>query len=134
MFVCKKCLEENYKNIFLGSSHGPCEECGKSLLCADIKSSQLISKEKPDTKKHAPTIKSFIGQKASYDDLGQFIWGVDKDGHHQKLADLRGWGAIQNLFRNTDGTIDLDAAGKFQEQLGEWIVDAINQKLKKEAL
>lgn len=75
-------------------------------------------------------IRKFIG-KASYDDFGQFIWGTDPRGGLQKIADLRGWGAIQNLFRNKDETIDLERAEAFQNALGEWIVDAINQKLAK---
>jgi len=74
----------------------------------------------------------FIGEKATYDNFGQFIWAVDKNGHHQKLADLRGWGAIQNLFANKDGTIDFDKAGKFQDEVGAWIADAINEKLERE--
>jgi hypothetical protein len=77
-------------------------------------------------------ITDFIGVKATYDEYGQFIWGVDKDGGHQKLADLRGWGAIQNLFINKDKTIDLDAAASFQDEFGRWIVEAINEKLERE--
>lgn len=70
--------------------------------------------------------------KAVYDKDGQFIWGVQKDGHHQKVADIRGWGAIQHLFENRDGTIDEEAAMKCQDDLGKWIVDAINEKLERE--
>ena len=74
-------------------------------------------------------IEKFIGEKAEYDDDGQYIWGVDKEGNHQKLADLRGWGAIQNLFKKYGGEIDLEKAEQFQKELGEWIADAINNKL-----
>lgn len=74
----------------------------------------------------------FLGEKVTYDSYGQYIWGVHKDGHHQKIADLRGWGAIQNLFVNKDKTIDMESASKFQDEIGEWIVDAINQKLKQQ--
>jgi hypothetical protein len=52
----------------------------------------------------------------------------------QRIVDLRGWGAIQNLFLNKDGTIDTDSAAKFQDELGEWIVDAINEKMQKERI
>jgi len=76
------------------------------------------------------TIKGFIGVKAKYDSMGQFIWGIDEKGNHQKLVDLRGWGAIQNLFKNSNGTINEEQAAKFQDELGEWITDAINTKLK----
>jgi hypothetical protein len=77
-------------------------------------------------------VTDFIGVEAKYDEHGQFIWCVEKDGGYQKLADLRGWGAIQNLFINKDKTIDLDAASSFQDELGRWIVDAINEKLERE--
>ena len=79
-------------------------------------------------------VTDFIGVKAIYDNYGQFIWGIEKDGGHQKLADLRGWGAIQNLFINKDKTIDLDAAESFQDEVGRWIVEAINEKLERELL
>lgn len=48
-------------------------------------------------------VTDFIGVKATYNEYGQYIWAVDKDGGHQKLADLRGWGAIQNLFKTKGG-------------------------------
>ncbi len=70
----------------------------------------------------------FIGTHASYDKESQKIWGNNKEGM-QMIADLRGWGAIQNLFKNRDGSIRLDEAEKYQDDLGEWIADAINQKL-----
>lgn len=76
-------------------------------------------------------IKDFIG-KATYDNCGQFIWGVGDDGEHQKLADLRGWGAIQNLFKTKDGKVDTDEAARFQDELGKWIVDAINEKIERD--
>ena len=72
-------------------------------------------------------IKEFIG-KATYGDHLQMIFGVQKSGHHQKLADLRGWGAIQNLFIKY-GKLDVNKAKEFQDALGQWIVDAINEKL-----
>lgn len=76
----------------------------------------------------------FIGVKAQYDDYAQYIWGVRANGELQMLADLRGWGAIQNLFmiEGGGGQIDVTAAIKFQHDLGEWIVDAINEKLEKD--
>jgi hypothetical protein len=77
-------------------------------------------------------VKDFIGVKVTYDECGQFIWGVDKDGGHQKLADLRGWGAIQNLFKTKNGLIDVEKAASFQDELGRWLVDAINEKLERE--
>lgn len=75
-------------------------------------------------------VSDFIGEKVKYDNLGQYIWGVKGD-KLQMIADLRGWGAIQNLFAE-NGKIDMEAAEKFQDELGEWIVSAINEKLERE--
>ena len=77
-------------------------------------------------------IKDFIGEKATYDDAGQMIWGVDKEGSHQLLLELsvRGWGALSSQFLR-EGKPEAEAA-KFQDELGQWITDAINEKLKRE--
>ena len=51
------------------------------------------------------------------------------------LLDLRGWGAIQNLFLKNGNAVDPDweeRARNFQDELGRWIADAINQKLKQQ--
>ena len=64
----------------------------------------------------------FIGEKVTYDKMGQYIWGHKGD-VIQKIMDIRGWGAIQYLFS------DSEDAEKFQDDLGEWIADAINKKL-----
>jgi len=74
-------------------------------------------------------IKDFIGVKAKYDKGAQMIMGVDKYDSIQLIADVRGWGAIQNLFKNKDGTIDFEKAEDFQDKLGEWIADAVTKKL-----
>ena len=76
-------------------------------------------------------VSDFIGEKATYDESGQMIFGVDKKGGLQLIADVRGWGAIQNLFKNSDGTIKAEAS-KFQDELGEWLAEAINEKLERE--
>jgi hypothetical protein len=74
----------------------------------------------------------FIGIKATYDERGQTIWGVSKDGEYQKIANVRGWRAIQNLFKASGGLIDEDKAASFQDKFGRWIVEAINEKLERE--
>jgi hypothetical protein len=77
------------------------------------------------------TVENFIGDKAKYDNDGTMIWGVKGD-KLQRLLDLRGWGAIQNLFAEKDGVVNLQdskEAESFQDELGEWIADAINKKL-----
>ncbi len=76
-------------------------------------------------------IPKFINGKITYDDFGQYLWIVEEDGNHQKLADLRGFGGIQQLFRSEDGSIDIDAAEKEQDNIGRWIADAINEKIDK---
>lgn len=74
-------------------------------------------------------ILEFLKGKLKYDNYGQYLWVVREDGHHQKLADLRGWGAIQHLFEGKKVEINFEKAGKFQDLLGQFIVDAINEKL-----
>lgn len=70
-------------------------------------------------------IKKFIGT-AKYDQMGQYIWGVDKNDGYQKIADVRGWGAIQHMFKTND------EAAKFQDDIGQFITDAINEKLERD--
>jgi hypothetical protein len=79
-------------------------------------------------------VTDFIGHTVSYDKHGQYLWGTTEKDGMQMVGEIRGWGAIQHLFKNPDGSIDLSAAGKFQDELGEWIADAINQKLKSETI
>ncbi len=79
------------------------------------------------------TPKEFIN-KAKYDEEGQWLWRIDKQGNLGRLVDLRGWGAIQYLFPKPDGGLDLDRAAKFQDEVGQWITDAINEKLNREQL
>lgn len=77
-------------------------------------------------------IENFIGEKATYDPFGQKIFGVKGEGKNeqfQMIADLRGWGGIQQLFLDKKGALDEKAAGKFQDDLGVWIADAISEKL-----
>ena len=84
------------------------------------------------------TIKEFIGDETIYDKENHIICGLTYkyDGEDkqkiiksQRIADVRGWGAIQNLFMNND-YIDFVSAEKFQDELGEFIAMAINEQLK----
>jgi hypothetical protein len=62
-----------------------------------------------------------------YDKFGQYLWSKqDEDGGSQMVAKLRGWGTIQQLF----GT-DKECAD-FQDQVGKFIADAINEKVQRE--
>ena len=58
-----------------------------------------------------------------YDKWGTCIWSKDEDGGNQMVADIRGWGAIQNLFNTPE------EAEQFQDEVGEFIVQAIKEKL-----
>jgi hypothetical protein len=78
---------------------------------------------------HDVKIKDFIGNKVWFDTIGGYIWGEEKDGGVQMIGEIRGWGAIQNLFKNKDGSIDFKKAEDFQDGLGAWIADAIQRKL-----
>lgn len=72
-----------------------------------------------------PTIKTFINGPVSYDRSGQYFWVNDPKNGLQMLAELRGWGAIQNLFKSEKG------AEQFQDEIGEFIAAAINEKIER---
>ncbi|MEK7500429.1 MAG: hypothetical protein AAB649_07580 [Patescibacteria group bacterium] len=85
--------------------------------------------------KQAMQIKDFITGKVTYDAYGgQYFWINTPDNGQQVLAMLRGWGAIQNMFKDKKGAIDMEEACKFQDQLGEWVAAAINEKMEREKL
>ena len=76
-------------------------------------------------------ITDFIDGKVTYDNYGQYFWINNSNEGQQMLAELRGWGKIQNMFKSK-GKYDLDSAEKFQDELGEWVASAINEKLERE--
>ena len=76
-------------------------------------------------------ITDFIDVKVTYDNYGQYFWINNSNEGQQMLAELRGWGKIQNMFKSK-GKYDLDSAEKFQDELGEWVASAINEKLERE--
>lgn len=78
-----------------------------------------------------PRVKDFIDGPVKYDREGQYFWVTNGKGEIKMLATLRGWGYIQNMkpFKSSSGQIDMEAAGNFQDEIGEWIADAINKKL-----
>ncbi len=77
------------------------------------------------SKPKEPTTPEYIGT-AKYDPTGQIVWAVDKNDGLQMLANVRGWGRIQNMFR------DHDKAASFQDEIGQFIADAINEKIERE--
>lgn len=74
-------------------------------------------------------IRNFIGYKVEYDKDGQYFWGIDEQGGRHMIAELRGWGAIQNCFKDSKGYVDTDSAAMFQDDIGNWIANAINTAL-----
>jgi hypothetical protein len=81
-----------------------------------------------------PTLKSFIGKRAKFDEYQSgYIWGVQQNGGLQPIAEVRGYGAIQKLFLTEKGC-DFEKADKFQDDLGRFIADAINEKLERDSL
>lgn len=73
-------------------------------------------------------IKDFITGKVTYDNDGQYLWINEPGGGVQMLAELRGWGHIQNMF-SKNGNIDEKSAAQFQDKVGQFIADAINHSM-----
>jgi len=77
-------------------------------------------------------IKEFLGE-VIYDPSGQMLFAKQtKDGLQlignvndlPEIVSVRGWGAIQNLFKTEKEAIE------FQDKLGQFMADAINEKIK----
>ena len=71
------------------------------------------------------TIKEWLSN-VQYDKYGTHIWNVEQNNGMQMIAVVRGWGAIQNLFKTEE------EASKFQDEVGEFIAEAINEKVKRD--
>jgi hypothetical protein len=76
-------------------------------------------------------VTDFINGEVSYDREGQYFWVHGNSNGIQMLAELRGWGAIQNMFVKS-GKIDMKQAALFQDEVGEFIAAAINEKIERE--
>lgn len=76
-------------------------------------------------------IKDLINGKVTYDKFGgQYFWIAEPKGGLQMLAEMRGWGHIQNMFPMTkEGQ---EEAAKYQDEVGDWIAEAINEKMERE--
>ena len=68
-------------------------------------------------------VKDFITSKVWFDDYGGYFWFRSKENGDQMVAEVRGWGNIQNQFET------IEEAKQFQYKLGKFIADAINEKL-----
>ncbi len=75
-------------------------------------------------------ITDFINGPVTYDKWGgQYFWINDPDGGTQMLAEMRGWGGIQNLCRKKG--LSEEEYGAYQDQLGDFIAEAINEKIER---
>ena len=62
-----------------------------------------------------------------YDEWGTHIWNKeDADGSSQLVADVRGWGRLQNEFDSED------EAANFQDEVGKFIAEAIREKIQRD--
>jgi len=68
-----------------------------------------------------PTVRSFLGEGVNYHSAGTCAM---TKGDNRMILDVRGLGEIQYLFDT------LEQAYDFQDELGRFIVDAINMKIK----
>lgn len=78
------------------------------------------------------TIKEWL-KDVYYDDFGQYLWSKqDADGGSQMIGEIRGWGALQNLFKDGKKTPQeyTGEAAQFQQEVGKFIADAINEKVR----
>lgn len=64
-------------------------------------------------------------QNVHYDDYGQYLWANHDDGN-QLIGEVRGWGALQQEFKTE---VEAEA---FQDEIGKFIADAINEKVKRD--
>jgi hypothetical protein len=60
-----------------------------------------------------------------YDEYGQYLWSKQSNGN-QMIGEVRGWGALQHEFETEN------EAEEFQDMVGKFIAEAINEKIKRE--
>ena len=76
-------------------------------------------------------VTDFIGESARFDEFGGgYIWGEQTDGSEQMIAEVRGYGAIQQLFISNK-RYDIESADKFQDEIGKFIAEAITEKIQR---
>lgn len=69
-------------------------------------------------------VKKYIGNNVHYNADGQMIFCKNPEGGEQLLVDVRGWGRISQMFETQKESMEL------QDNIGEFITEAINQQLK----
>lgn len=61
-----------------------------------------------------------------YDEFGQHLWNrLENNGGSQMIGEVRGWGAMQQEFKTQE------EAAKFQDEVGEFIAQAIREKIQR---
>jgi len=72
------------------------------------------------------TLEKYLKQgEITYDPDFQYIWIASPKGETM-IANVRGWGTIKNLFaEQTDAAL-------FQDRLGQFMVDAIKEKIERD--
>lgn len=73
---------------------------------------------------------NFITSEVFYEPNCQYLMFKSPEGIERTLLELRGWGAIQNLFKIGDGKVDLESAVRFQDELGHYVANLINTGIK----
>ncbi len=85
-------------------------------------------------KTNVEDIIKFIGKSVRFDDFGGvYLWGKHLDNEEHMIAEIRGYGRIQNLFLDETGACDFTKANQFQDDLGKFIAEAIIEKIKRES-
>ncbi len=79
------------------------------------------------------TVEEYLKGAILYEKEGQIIFVHKENDELIQLCDIRGWGHIQHLFvkEGKSKNIDFASAMSFQDQVGEFIKEAIEEKLKK---
>ena len=73
-------------------------------------------------------VKDFLNGEVIFDPNSQYFWVVDPVRGPKIFCELRGWGSIEVMFRDKS---QADAIN-YQDSLGRWIAEAINEKLERE--
>lgn len=76
-------------------------------------------------------IEDYLEGNLQYDKENQVILCVKPDNSSNLVAEIRGWGNIKDLFIK-DGKFDNFAAIEFQDSIGNFVCEAIKEKLQKE--
>jgi hypothetical protein len=72
------------------------------------------------------TIEKWLSN-VEYDKFGgTYIWNKEKYGSVEMVAEIRGWGSLQHKFKNQK------EAEEFQDQVGEFIAQAIKEKIERD--